>query len=183
MQHKCEPLTCLKTEILLVDVFKNVKLCNRLTYINDTDIIVKTKHCFLHTTFILPHLSVSDNTEDTIDCMIRIAYFQIERFRNRVIQVTFSVPGTRTPDKQLNDDEVVDALQKIISEKVELVKQIRELKQTINEFGSSKKDSVDGAKRLKQHLGESVVSVTFCIAFSIKSTCLLVIQIRTTISV
>ncbi|KAK2175101.1 hypothetical protein NP493_750g01052 [Ridgeia piscesae] len=81
---------------------------------------------------------------------------RIERFRNRVIQVTFSVPGTRTPDKQLNDDEVVDALQKIISEKVELVKQIRELKQTINEFGSSKKDSVDGAKRLKQHLGESV---------------------------
>ena len=115
--------------------------------------------------------------------MIRITYFQIERFRNRVIQVTFSVPGTRTPDKQLSDDEVVDALQKIISEKVELVKQIRELKQTINEFGSSKKESIDGAKRLKQHLGESVVSVTFRIVFPVKLTCLLVIQILYTISV
>ncbi|KAI0210170.1 Forkhead-associated domain-containing protein 1 [Lamellibrachia satsuma] len=81
---------------------------------------------------------------------------RIERFRNRVVQVTFSVPGTRTPDKRLNDDEVVDALKKIIDEKIELVKQIREMKQTISEFGSVKKESIDGTKRIKQHLSESL---------------------------
>ena len=82
-----------------------------------------------------------------------------------MVQVTFSVPGTRTPDKRLDDDEVVDALKKIIDEKIELVKQIREMKQTISEFGSVKKESIDGTKRMKQHLNESLVSATFLAAY------------------
>ena len=71
------------------------------------------------------------------------------------------MPGTRAPDKRLGDDEIVDALKKIIDEKTELVKQIRELKYTIAENGSIKKESIDGSKRLKQHLNESVVSHSF----------------------
>ena len=78
-----------------------------------------------------------------------------------MVQVTFSVPGTRAPDKHLGDDEIVDALKKIIDEKSELVKQIRELKHSIAEIGSNKKESIDGSKRLKQHLNESVVSHSF----------------------
>ena len=38
----------------------------------------------------------------------------MERFRSRVVQVTFSTPGIKAPDKEITDDELVETLKKII---------------------------------------------------------------------
>ena len=38
----------------------------------------------------------------------------MERFRSRVIGVTFSTPGIRRPEKEINDDELLGTLQQII---------------------------------------------------------------------
>lgn len=40
--------------------------------------------------------------------------FQMERFRNRVVQTTYSTPGVKAPDKELTDDELLEALKNIV---------------------------------------------------------------------
>ena len=40
----------------------------------------------------------------------------MERFRNRVVQVTFSTPGIKAPDKEITDDELLDTLKQIIGQ-------------------------------------------------------------------
>ncbi|XP_057231633.1 coiled-coil domain-containing protein 27 isoform X2 [Malurus melanocephalus] len=42
-----------------------------------------------------------------------------ERFRNRIIQATFSTEGSHDPQTELTDDEVLEAVQKIICERTE----------------------------------------------------------------
>ena len=38
----------------------------------------------------------------------------MERFRNRVLQTTFSTPGIKAPDKEISDDELLHSLKEII---------------------------------------------------------------------
>ncbi|NXO38666.1 CCD27 protein, partial [Locustella ochotensis] len=53
----------------------------------------------------------------------RVALEQItakfERYRNKIIQATFSVEGSQDPPGELTDNEVLDAMQKIINERTE----------------------------------------------------------------
>lgn len=37
-----------------------------------------------------------------------------ERFRNRVVQVTFSTPGIRAPSDEISDDALMETLKKVI---------------------------------------------------------------------
>lgn len=38
----------------------------------------------------------------------------MERFRSRVLQTTYSTPGIKAPDKEISDDELLEALKKLI---------------------------------------------------------------------
>ncbi|NXN03255.1 CCD27 protein, partial [Sylvia borin] len=53
----------------------------------------------------------------------RVALEQItskfERYRNKIIQATFSVEGSQDPVGELTDNEVLEAMQKIINERAE----------------------------------------------------------------
>ena len=40
----------------------------------------------------------------------------MERCRGRVVQVTFSTPGIRRPEKEISDDELLGTLQQIIGQ-------------------------------------------------------------------
>ena len=38
---------------------------------------------------------------------------QLERFHDRVMQVTFSTPGVKAPTDTLNDDGLIEALKRV----------------------------------------------------------------------
>ena len=82
----------------------------------------------------------------------------MERFRNRVVQVTFSTPGIRAPDKEINDDELMETLKKVVDERTDLMRKLQDANENINVFNATKKDIVDSSKKIKQQLNEAVVS-------------------------
>ena len=82
----------------------------------------------------------------------------MERFRNRVVQVTFSTPGIKAPTSEIDDDELLDTLKKIIEERTDLIRQVQDLKETVNTAQTSKREILDNSKKLKTQLTESVVS-------------------------
>ncbi|NXN87985.1 CCD27 protein, partial [Bombycilla garrulus] len=50
---------------------------------------------------------------------------KFERYRNKIIQATFSAEGSREPQAELTDEEVLEAMQKIINERTELQKKVK----------------------------------------------------------
>ncbi|KAM7030843.1 coiled-coil domain-containing protein 27 [Acridotheres tristis] len=50
---------------------------------------------------------------------------KFERFRNKIIQAAFSVEGSRDPVAELTDDEVLEAMQKIINERTEFRRKLK----------------------------------------------------------
>ena len=52
---------------------------------------------------------------------------QMERFRSRVVQVTFSTPGIKAPDTEISDDQLLDTLKKLINERTELQQKIKDM--------------------------------------------------------
>ena len=64
----------------------------------------------------------------------------MERFRNRVVQVTFSTPGIKAPDTEISDDSLLDTLKKLINERTELQQKIKELDQQLKMTDNNSKD-------------------------------------------
>ncbi|NXR88281.1 CCD27 protein, partial [Hypocryptadius cinnamomeus] len=50
---------------------------------------------------------------------------KFERFRNKIIQATFSVEGSQDPQNELTDDEVLEAMQKIFNERTEFQQMLK----------------------------------------------------------
>ncbi|XP_039583742.1 coiled-coil domain-containing protein 27 isoform X2 [Passer montanus] len=50
---------------------------------------------------------------------------KFERFRNKIIQATFSVEGSQDPQGELTDDEVLEAVQKIFNERTEFQQMLK----------------------------------------------------------
>ncbi|NWV27831.1 CCD27 protein, partial [Origma solitaria] len=50
---------------------------------------------------------------------------KFERYRSKIIQATFSVEGSQVPPAELTDDEVLDAVQKIVNERIEFQQRLR----------------------------------------------------------
>ncbi|NXI58029.1 CCD27 protein, partial [Chloroceryle aenea] len=51
---------------------------------------------------------------------------RFERYRSKIIQVTFSAAGVRPPQAELTDEEVLEAMQKIINERVEFHQMLKQ---------------------------------------------------------
>ncbi|WAR14835.1 FHAD1-like protein [Mya arenaria] len=68
-----------------------------------------------------------------------------ERFRNRVVQTTFSTPGIKAPDTEISDDDLLETLKKIIDERTNSFRTIKELEQNSlkEEIGLLQSVSVD----------------------------------------
>nr|XP_054768394.1 forkhead-associated domain-containing protein 1-like [Lytechinus pictus] len=79
---------------------------------------------------------------------------QLERFRQRVMQTTFSAPGFRVPDDEstVTDDSLLETMSKLITERNEAKNKVRELKDTMKGLESSSKETKTSHKTLKQHL-------------------------------
>ncbi|NXP59096.1 CCD27 protein, partial [Chloropsis cyanopogon] len=50
---------------------------------------------------------------------------KFERYRNKIIQATFSVEGSQDPQAELTDDEVLEAMQRIINERMEFQQMLK----------------------------------------------------------
>ncbi|NWH36979.1 CCD27 protein, partial [Chloropsis hardwickii] len=50
---------------------------------------------------------------------------KFERYRNKIIQATFSVEGSQDPQAELTDDEVLEATQRIINERMEFQQMLK----------------------------------------------------------
>ncbi|KFP08373.1 Coiled-coil domain-containing protein 27, partial [Calypte anna] len=51
---------------------------------------------------------------------------RFERYRSKIIQATFSAAGSKAPQAELTDEEVLEAMQKIINERMEFYQMLKQ---------------------------------------------------------
>ena len=94
------------------------------------------------------------------------------------MQVTFSTPGIRRPEKEISDDELLGTLQQIIGQlegydvtsgqnvicglaadqRTELQKELNEAREAVAVHERGRTSTVDSNKKLKDQLNQAVVS-------------------------
>ncbi|CAG5124562.1 unnamed protein product [Candidula unifasciata] len=78
-----------------------------------------------------------------------------ERLRSRVIQLTFSSPAVKAPDKEISDDELIDSLKKLVDDRAKLLNRIEELESSVTAAKSGKEELLSDAKKLREALESS----------------------------
>ncbi|KAL8198511.1 UNVERIFIED_CONTAM: hypothetical protein K2H54_014542 [Gekko kuhli] len=96
------------------------------------------------------HLEVLQRVEQQTRVMLEAIGTRFERFRSKILQATYSTPGTKSPQSEIGDDEVLEALQKIINDRMEFYQMLRQkgvklpalsTEQTVTPLPSKKKSS------------------------------------------
>ncbi|XP_053256595.1 coiled-coil domain-containing protein 27 isoform X3 [Podarcis raffonei] len=62
---------------------------------------------------------------------------RFERFRSRIIQATYSTPGTKSPQAEITDDEVLESLQKIITDRLDFYQLLKQKGVKVPALGAS----------------------------------------------
>ncbi|CAC5400757.1 unnamed protein product [Mytilus coruscus] len=72
-----------------------------------------------------------------------------ERFHSRIVQTAFSTPGIKAPEAEISDDELVETLKKLIDERTEFYKKIKDLEADLKlaETSTSKLKKTNGKLR------------------------------------
>lgn len=72
-----------------------------------------------------------------------------ERFHSRIIQTAFSTPGIKAPEAEISDDELIETLKKLIDERTEFYKKIKDLEADLKlaESSTSKLKKTNGKLR------------------------------------
>ncbi|XP_046360042.2 forkhead-associated domain-containing protein 1-like isoform X3 [Haliotis rufescens] len=81
---------------------------------------------------------------------------RLERFRNRVIQVTFSTPGIKAPETEITDDELIETMKKLIDERTSLTNKIKDLKEQVRVARIGSSELIANGNKLKEKLMASV---------------------------
>lgn len=81
---------------------------------------------------------------------------ELERFRNRVVQTTFSTPGIKAPEKEISDDELMQTLKKQLDERTELLEKIKELEEDVKHASAGTEELKDQGEKLRDALQESL---------------------------
>ncbi|XP_067659401.1 forkhead-associated domain-containing protein 1-like [Haliotis asinina] len=81
---------------------------------------------------------------------------RLERFRNRVIQVTFSTPGIKAPEAEITDDELIETMKKLIDERTSLTNKIKDLKEQVRLAKIGTSELIANGEKLKEKLMASV---------------------------
>ncbi|XP_012938501.1 forkhead-associated domain-containing protein 1 [Aplysia californica] len=85
---------------------------------------------------------------------------RIERFRSRVIQVTFSTPGVSVPNKEVSDDDLIEALKKLMEERAKLLSRIKELEGDVVGAQAGKEELLACAEKLRTEMAAALTSVS-----------------------
>ncbi|CAH1240697.1 FHAD1 [Branchiostoma lanceolatum] len=83
------------------------------------------------------------------------AQARLDRFRSRIIQVTYSAPGIASPDEEVDDNQVIDQMRNIIQDRTQFQNKVRDMKDQLKLAEESQKESQQSAKALRQHLSEA----------------------------
>ncbi|NXX71934.1 CCD27 protein, partial [Spizella passerina] len=70
-------------------------------------------------------LEALQHTELQTRVALELISSKYERYRNKIIQATFSVEGIQDPQGELTDDEVLEAMQKIFNERTEFQQMLK----------------------------------------------------------
>ncbi|XP_077787412.1 coiled-coil domain-containing protein 27-like isoform X3 [Podarcis muralis] len=62
---------------------------------------------------------------------------RFERFRSRIIQATYSTPGIKSPQAEITDDEVLESLQKIITDRLDFYQLLKQKGVKVPALGAS----------------------------------------------
>ncbi|GFO36050.1 forkhead-associated domain-containing protein 1 [Plakobranchus ocellatus] len=81
---------------------------------------------------------------------------RLERFRSRVIQVAYSTPALKPPEKELSDDDILAALKKLAEDRARLLSNISKLESDVTSAKAGKGDLLGHANTLKDLLQASV---------------------------
>lgn len=79
---------------------------------------------------------------------------ELERFRNRVVQTTFSTPGIKAPEKEILDEDLMQTLKKQLDERTELLSKIKELEQEVKLASTGTEELKDQGLKLRDSLQE-----------------------------
>ncbi|XP_060115592.1 coiled-coil domain-containing protein 27 [Heteronotia binoei] len=71
-------------------------------------------------------LEVLQRVEQQTRVMLEAISTRFERFRSKILQATYSAPGTKSPQSEIGDEEVLEALQKIINDRMEFYQMLRQ---------------------------------------------------------
>uniref|UniRef100_A0A8D2M7Q4 Coiled-coil domain containing 27 n=1 Tax=Zonotrichia albicollis TaxID=44394 RepID=A0A8D2M7Q4_ZONAL len=70
-------------------------------------------------------LEALQHTELQTRVALELISSKFERYRNKIIQATFSVEGIQDPQGELTDDDVLEAMQKIFNERTEFQQMLK----------------------------------------------------------
>ena len=82
---------------------------------------------------------------------------QMERFRNRVIQATYSSPGIDAPDTEVTDDELMSALKQLLEERVTLRNQAQDMQDQVDQAKRGTDELVAQGHKLKDDINNALV--------------------------
>ncbi|GFS06405.1 forkhead-associated domain-containing protein 1 [Elysia marginata] len=77
---------------------------------------------------------------------------RLERFRSRVIQVAYSTPALKPPEKEMSDDDILAALKKLAEERARLMANISQLETDVASAKAGKGELLGHATALKDVL-------------------------------
>ncbi|XP_032903713.1 forkhead-associated domain-containing protein 1-like [Amblyraja radiata] len=77
---------------------------------------------------------------------------RLERFRSRILQVTFSAPGVHAPDQAVSDNQVMEQMQLIIEERADHKDKLQE---ATDRRAREEEERVNNKEGLRRALGES----------------------------
>ncbi|XP_058711248.1 coiled-coil domain-containing protein 27 isoform X2 [Poecile atricapillus] len=77
---------------------------------------------------------------------------KFERYRNKIIQATFSVEGIQSPSAELTDNEVLEAMQKIINERTEFQQMLKNKGSKMSLLSSDSRTSSPARRRTSSRI-------------------------------
>lgn len=87
-----------------------------------------------------------------------VMIFQLERFRNRVIQAAYSSGSTKAPEGEISDDQLVDTLKKLAEERTEFQSKVKEMEKQLKLTDSSSNVFKRNITKLRTDLEKTIVS-------------------------
>ncbi|XP_045426500.1 coiled-coil domain-containing protein 27 [Pipistrellus kuhlii] len=70
-------------------------------------------------------IELAQQAEQQVRVALESAQSRLERLRNKIIQAAFSTPGFKFMSSEISDNDILDALQRIIAERMDYYNQLR----------------------------------------------------------
>ncbi|KAG8142163.1 hypothetical protein E2320_006118, partial [Naja naja] len=91
---------------------------------------IERENCKLQQEVTKLEVQLADRDQAIHTLQINIQQLQsellFERFRSKIIQAAYSTPGTKSPQAEITDEEVLEALQKIITDRLDFHQMLKQ---------------------------------------------------------